>query len=210
MIFVWRVSFQVKQIFTQKTILSLIAGMLIYQTCTGLPKSFATGLSRTISPLTNRTLIFFDFSKLDAFMFKTSMLISLSIPNLICFTIVLVGTVFFIINFKQSRKLRNSMSASRGISDKTSDKDARLIRLVICICIIYIVGAAPNVGVYLAETIYPPLHVSNPYLGYFIHACYIVCNLFQATASSVNIFVYFGMGSKFMQTFKEIFLNKAN
>ena len=184
----------------------MIAGMLIYQAATGTPKSFAARLTTTTSPLTNRTVIFFDFSKLDYFMFKTSMFVSLSIPSLICFTIVVMGTVFFIINFKQSRKLRNTMSGSGEKTDKMSDKDARLIRLVIFICIIYIVGAAPNVGLYAVQTVYPSLNISNPYQGYFIHALYIVSNLFQATACSVNIFAYFVMGSKFKQILQQTFL----
>ena len=196
---------QVKRVFTQRTIFTMIAGMLIYQTVTGLPKSFATGLSTTVSPLTNRTFTFFDFTKVDIFMYNTSQFISLSLPTLICFIIVLVGTVFFIINFKQSRKLRMTMSGSGQTSNKMSDKDGRLVRLVILICIIYIVGAAPNVALYVVQTVYPSLNVSDQYLGHFTHGCYIVSNLFQATACSLNIFVYFTTGSKFNQSFKDIF-----
>ena len=199
-----------KQIFTPRTIFALITGMVIYQIATGLPKSLATGLTTTISSLTNQTVTFFDFAKLDIFMYTTSQFVSFSVPNLICFFIVLVGTVFFIINFKQSRQLRNTMSGSGEKSDKMSDKDARLIRLVIFICIIYIVGAAPNTGLFLVQTAYPPLKRNDPYFANFIHALNIASNSFQATASSVNIFVYFIMGSKFKETLKEIALCRAN
>ena len=184
--------------------------MVIYQIATGLPKSLATGLTTTTSPLTNQTITIFDFTKLDLFMYTTSQFISFSLPNLICFIIVLVGTIFFIINFKQSRQLRKTMSGSGGKSDKMSDKDARLIRLVIFICIIYIVGASPNTVLFVVQSAYPPLNRTDLYFGNFYHALNIVSNFVQGAASSVNIFVYFGMGSKFKETFKEIFLCRAN
>ena len=188
----------------------MITGMVIYQIATGLPKSLATGLTRTISPLTNKTITIFDFTKLDLYLYTTSQFISFSVPNLISFIIALVATIFFIVNFKQSRQLRKTMSGSGKKSDKISDKDARLIRLVILICIIYIVGTAPNTGVFLVQATYQPLNRADPYLGIFYRALNVITNLFQAAASSVNIFVYFGMGSKFKETFKEIFLCKSN
>ena len=206
----WRISFQVKQIFTPRNIYALMTGMVIYQIATGLPKSLATGLTTTKSPLTNQTITIFDFTKLDLFMYTTSQFISFSLPNLICFIIVLMGTIFFIVNFKQSRQLRKTMSGSGEKSDKMSDKDARLIRLVIFICIIYIVGTAPNTGVFVVQAAYPPLNRTDLYFGNFYHALNIVTNCFQATASSVNIFVYFRMGSKFKETFKEIFLCRTS
>ncbi|KAK3756711.1 hypothetical protein RRG08_018435 [Elysia crispata] len=201
---------KVKQIFTARNIYALITGMVIYQIATGLPKSLATGLTTTTSPLTNQTITIFDFAKLDMFMYTTSQSISFSLPNLICFIIVLMGTIFFIFSFKQSRQLRKTMSGSGEKSDKMSDKDARLIRLVIFICIIYIVGTAPNTVFFVVQSAYPPLNTTDLYFGNFYQSLNVVANFFQGTASSVNIFVYFRMGSKFKETFKEIFLCRAN
>ena len=64
----WLVSCQVKRIFKQRTIKSMTAEMLIYQAATGTPKSFASRLTTTTSPLTNWSVIFFDFTKFDWFM----------------------------------------------------------------------------------------------------------------------------------------------
>ena len=97
------------------------------------------------------------------------------------------------------------MSGSGEKSDKMSGKDARLIRLVIAICVIYIVGAAPSTGVFIVQTAYPPLNRTDLYFANFYIALNLTTNFFQATASSVNIFVYFGMGSKYKEMFKEIF-----
>ena len=117
-----------------------------------------------------------------------------------------MGTIFFIIYFKQSRELRKTMSGSGEKPDKMSDKDARLIHLVIVICIVYIVGTAPSTRVFFVQAAYPPLNRTDLHYANSYRALNIITNFFQATASSVNIFVYFGMGSKFKETFKEIFL----
>ncbi|KAK3795289.1 hypothetical protein RRG08_055851 [Elysia crispata] len=122
---------KVKQIFTPRNIYAMITAMVIYQIATGLPKSLAIGLTRTTSPLTNKTITIFDFTKVDMYMYTTSQFISFSVPNLISFIIALVATIFFIVNFKRSRKLRKTMSGSEEKSDKMSDKDARLIRLIL-------------------------------------------------------------------------------
>ena len=179
--------------------------MFIFQIASSLPRCFAIGLTKITSPVTNRTVVIFDLEKYNAGMFFMSMLVSFSIPGLICFVVVLVGTIFLISNFKQSRQLRKSMSGSEGISDKMSVKDARLVRSIIFICVIFIVGSTPNVLLYLIQTIYPTLNIIDPYLGNLTYAFYTVSHTFQATASSVNIFVYFGMGSRFKYTFKQTF-----
>ena len=197
--------FQVKLIFTRRNIVFFILGMFIYQIAASLPRCFAIGLTTITSPLTNWTVVIFDFNKYNAGMFFMSMLFSFSIPTVFCFIVVLVGTIFLISNFKQSRQLRKSMSGSEGISNKMSVKDARLVRCIIFICVIYIVGSTPNVVLYVVQTVYPTLNITDLYLGNLTYGFYVVSNTFQATASSVNIFVYLGMSSKFKQTFKQIF-----
>ena len=180
--------------------------MAVYQTLSGLPRSFSFGLKMIILPTNNRTRTIFDFSKYRPELFINSRFASNAIPITTCFLVVVAGTVFLIVRFKQSRQLRLSMTGSAEQSDKMSAKDIRLIRTVISICVIYIVGVLPNVSLYAACTIYPDLNVSNPYFGKFLLLAYYVCDVFQAMSSSVNIFVYFNMGSRYKDTFRQTFL----
>ena len=196
--------FQVKLIFTRRTVTWLIGGMAVYQVASGLPRNFAIHLTSIMSPIHNKTLIVFDFQRFKTKLFNTSVFASYSIPTFVLFIVVLVGTIFLINSFKQSRQLRDSMTGSE--KSALSNKDARLIRLVIFICIFYIVSSAPVVMIFITSFVYPDFNDTNLYLKNLLYLSHSIGELFQALSSSINIFVYFRMGSKYKDTFKQIFL----
>ena len=198
---------QVKLIFSRRTVTWLIGGMAVYQVASGLPRSFAIHLTSVISPMHNRTMIGFDFGRFKTKLFMTSVFASYSIPTFILFIVVLVGTIFLINSFKQSRQLRDSMTGSEKSS--LSNKDSRLIRLVIFICMFYIISAAPLVLIFITSFIYPDFNDTNLYLKNLLLVSHSIGELFQALSSSINIFVYFRMGSKYKDTFKQIFLRHS-
>ena len=170
----------------------LIGGMVIYQIASGLPRSFGVRLSWMISPMTNRTFVNYDIYRPRFYV--TSLFASFSIPNLICLIVIVTGTIFLITKFKESRMLRGSMTGSGKESEKLSDKDIRLVRSVIFICVIFIAGSSPSVLLYIVSTIYPAVHIDNPYLGNLTLLITLLGTTFQAMSCSVNIFVYLWMG----------------
>ena len=177
----------------------LIGGMVIYQIASGLPRSFGVRLIWMTSPLTNLTFVTYNIFKPR--MVVASLLASFSIPILICFIVIVIGTIFLITKFKESRMLRGSMTGS----EKLSDKDIRLVRSVISICIIFIAGSSPSVLLYVVSTAFPSLHFDNPYLGHLTNLIQIVGVTLQAVSCSVNIFVYLRMGSRYKQIFLQMF-----
>ena len=184
-------------------------GMAVYQIVGGLPRSFGIGLTVTTSSRTNRTLVIFDPAKYNVRLSLISLLASSSIPTLVCFIVVLVGTVFLITRFKHSRRLRDSMTttahAHADRMEKITDKDAKLVRCVIVICCFYIFGVSPQVGLFIATTAEPSFNSFDPYLGNVVQALVSFGMLFQAISCSVNILVYFSLSSKFKQTLKQMF-----
>ncbi|KAK3799577.1 hypothetical protein RRG08_053206 [Elysia crispata] len=152
---------KVKRIFTGKTVVCLIVGMVIYQIASGLPRSFAITLKIITSPVTNRTIIV--LIDMDHGVLLQSFFFSYSIPTFLCFSIVVVGTIFLVRKFKQSRQMRASMTRTGQESDKISDKDFRLIRSVIFICVVYIIGATPNILISIASGIHPRMKMNDPY-----------------------------------------------
>ena len=200
--------YQVKRIFTGKTVVCLIVGMVIYQIASGLPRSFAITLKIITSPVTNRTIIV--LIDMDHGVLLQSFFFSYSIPTFLCFSIVVVGTIFLVRKFKQSRQMRASMTRTGQESDKISDKDFRLIRSVIFICVVYIIGATPDILISIASGIHPRMKMNDPYFGNFANALVAIGIFFQAISCSVNIFLYFRMGSRFKKTVKQIFLCNSN
>ena len=198
--------FQVKLIFTRRTIICLIGGMAVYQIASGLPRAFAIHLTSVISPIHNRTSVIFDFDRFKPRLFNNSIFVSYSVPTFILFIVVLVGTIFLINSFKQSRQLRDSMTGSEKSS--LSNKDARLVHMVIFICMIYIVSAAPLVLIFITSFIYPDF-TETLYFHNLYYASHIIGDLFQAISGSINIIVYFRMGSKYKDAFKHVFLRHS-
>ena len=196
--------FQVKLISTRRTIIWLIGGMVVYQIASGFPRNFAIHLTSTISPINNRTVVVYGHDQSDFKLFMTSVFACYSIPTSCLFIVVLIGTIFLINSFKQSRQLRDSMTGSEKSS--LSNKDAKLIRLVIFICVFYIVSAAPLVLIFITAAVYPDFNDTNPYLKNFLHASHCIGELSQAFSGSINIVVYFRMGSKYKDTLKKVFL----
>ena len=194
---------QVKLIFTRRTIIWLIGGMTVYQVASGLPRNFAVHLTTVISPINNRTSIVFDFDRFNADLFMYSVFASQSIPTSVLFIVVLIGTIFLTNSFKQSRQLRDSMTGSEKSS--LSNKDARLVHMVIFVCVFYIISAAPLVLIFITAAVYPDFNYANLYLKNVLYASHSINDLFQVLSSSVNIIVYFRMGSKYKDIFKQIF-----
>ena len=181
--------------------------MVIYQIASGLPRSFGVRIVKTISPLTNRTLLI--YTPFNPRLVTTSYFVSFSLPNTVCFAVVVVGTIFLISKFKSSRRLRDSMTKSGKSLSNISEKDIKLVRSMIFVCCIYIIGSAAGVVIYIVSTAYPTLQGDNPYLGTLITAFIVHANLFQAVSCSVNILVYFRMGSKFKKTFFQLFFCRS-
>ncbi|KAK3713854.1 hypothetical protein RRG08_033826 [Elysia crispata] len=173
----------------------------------GLPRSFGVRFVWTTSALTNRTII--SYVMFNPRLISLSFFVSFSVPNLICFIIVVLGTVFLISKFKQSRQLRSTMSVTGEKSNKLSDKDVRLVRSMILISALYIFGAAPNVLLYVIPAAYPSLYIDNPYLGNLFAVFLIIAGVIQAISCSVNIFVYVGMGTNFRKTFGEMVSSRS-
>ena len=177
--------------------------MAVYQVASGLPRAFAIHLTRIMSLINNKRFIGFKFKRLNYQLFMTSVFASNSIPTSVLFIVVLVGTIVLINSFKRSRQLRDSMTGSEKSS--LSNKDARLVQVVIFICIFYIVSAAPLVLIFITVAVYPDFNHTNSYLKNFFYASHFISDLFQSISGSINIIVYFRMGSKYKDTFKQIF-----
>ncbi|RUS88440.1 hypothetical protein EGW08_003777 [Elysia chlorotica] len=200
---------KVNRIFSQKSIAALIGSMVIYQIASGLPRSFGIVLQWGVSPKTNKTLITFVTS--NPRLIITSYLASYSIPVLTSFFVVVLGTVFLITKLKQNSQLRVSLKGlQNNQANKLSDKELRLVRTMVFICIIFIVGSTPGILMSVATNVHPPLNTDDPYLGFLCMACFDISVIFISVHSSVNIFVYLRMGSNYRRTFSEIFLSKSS
>ena len=130
-----------------------------------------------------------------------------AIPSTTCFFIVVITTIFLVV------KLRRNLQWRRGAStqtDKTSEKENRIVRTIIAVSTIFIICFFPNVANFFTQIIYPPFRFDNPYLGTLTIVMFTISGVFQAISSSINIFFYYRMSSKFKKNFTESFLCHKN
>ena len=195
---------QVKLIFTRRTVVCFMVGMVLYQLANVIVHYLHINLIFMKDPVTNRTMFFFDVVNYNQRVGIISILLSFSIPTFACFLLVTIGTIFLVVKLRQSADFRKSMTVMRP--DKISTKDKAVSKIVIGICVIYIICLSPNVASYVVSTAFSEFHTFNPVYGNIAHLSLIVSYLFQTISSSMNLFVYLQMMSKFREMFKSVFL----
>ncbi|RUS70874.1 hypothetical protein EGW08_021363 [Elysia chlorotica] len=126
-----------------------------------------------------------------------------AIPSTTCFFIVVITTIFLVIRLRRSLQFRRDTASQ---SEKSSDKENRIVRTIIAISMIFIICFFPNVANFFAQIIYPPFRFDDPYLGNLTIIMFTFSGVFQAISSSINIFFYYKMSSKFKRTFSKIII----
>ena len=128
-----------------------------------------------------------------------------AIPLTTCFFIVVITTVSLIINLRRQQRWRRETASQ---SDKSSDKENKLVRTIIAISTLFIICSFPYVAIFITEAVYPPYRHKDPYLGSLSTIILSVSGVFQAVSSAVNIFFYYRMSSRFNKVFSACFLLK--
>ena len=191
--------------FTRRTVAGTLLVMILYELATTLPHFLSMALTRVKSPLTNKTILAFDFINYNERVGILSTLLSFSIPTSISFLIVIVGTILLVVKLQQSSNFRRSI-AGNSWETAISARDRTLSRSIIGICVMYIVCLSPNVVIFLVSTAFPPFHIRDPVYG---NVAYLSINfgiLVQGINASMNMFVYLHMMSPYRKTFKKLFL----
>ena len=130
-----------------------------------------------------------------------------TIPTAVCFPIITISTSFLTIRLKQTIKWRQT-SMDRSRSD--SHKERKAARSVIFICSMFIICFLPNVLILFASAVHGNLSLFDPYLRWLLNILYVFSFLFQTLNSSLNIFVYYYMSSRFSVVFRDVFMSKKH
>ena len=130
-------------------------------------------------------------------------------PNFIMYSLLLLGSILFIIVFKRGIQARKSLTAKNKHSD--SVKERRLMQSILVMCIIYIITSCPRtvnrvlIFIFnLVESDFEDIYYSVALEQYFFVPQYML----QSINHSFNIFVYLSMNSKFRRLFCQMFCLK--
>ena len=130
---------------------------------------------------------------------------SFTAPTLICFPIVVISTSILIFRLKNTRTWRDTV-VKQPNSD--SSKEKKVARSVIFICSMFIICFLPNIVTLIGNAAVTRFSLTDPYLKWLVHIIFLVTFFFQTLNSSINIFVYYSMSTRFRGVFKDVFFPK--
>ena len=185
--------FQVKEIFTPKRTMFLILIMVIYQMV------FIFLLFLNPGPPYDVV------NKKKSLYFMSSS----SVPSFICFFVVFVSTLLLVVKLKQNVEWRSN-AAKQSNTSSGSAREMKAAKCVVAICTIFIICFTPTIVLVVTGLIYPKFTHQDPYLGTLMRSLYALSILMQVLSSSINIFVYYAMGSKYRDVFNALFCRRKD
>ncbi|GFN74557.1 chemosensory receptor a [Plakobranchus ocellatus] len=173
---------------------------------------FIPNLNRTILntiPVNNDLAILFE---------KISIAICGVIQPLLAFSIVLICTVLLVIQLRKISSWRTSVTSTKSqraqpeenpaasssaAEARISQKEERLVRMIVAIATIFIVSYIPTCITLLCYVVFEEFNLFGVYRRLFIVSGYII-SLGQPISGSVNILIYYKMASKFRTVFRRL------
>ncbi|XP_012939252.2 tachykinin-like peptides receptor 86C [Aplysia californica] len=200
------VPLKVKTMITVKrTVIALVS---IYVAMIGalLLVFYALRLEPRYSPLKNETKIRIVYIT-NGFAIESAVILINAFSQLITFSIVIICSIILVQNLISKSKWRKSTSSS-GDHDAFSNRDKKVVKLVLFIAIIFTVCLSPSVINFIAQSLEPEYTASGKYGDLFllILVVWSFSASLSATNSAVNIFVYYNMSSKYKQILDKMFL----
>ncbi|GFN76437.1 chemosensory receptor a [Plakobranchus ocellatus] len=157
-------------------------------------------------------------SELAILLEKISIAICGVIQPLLAFSIVLICTVLLVVQLKKISFWRMSATSAKSqrvqpeenpaarsfaTEAKISQKEERLVRMVVAIATIFIVSYIPTCISLFCYVVFDELNLFGVYRRLFIVSSYIT-SIGQPISGSVNILIYYKMASKFRSVFRRL------
>ncbi|GFO35277.1 chemosensory receptor a [Plakobranchus ocellatus] len=149
---------------------------------------------------------------------KISFTICGVIQPLLAFSILLICTVLLVVQLRKISSWRMSVTSAKsqrvqpeqnpGASSsaaeaRISQKEERLVRMVVAIATIFIVSYIPNCIMLLCFVVFDEFAMFGAYRRISVVSSYIT-SLGQPISGSINIIIYYKMASKFRSVFRRL------
>lgn len=127
-----------------------------------------------------------------------------SILGFVSFINVIIFTSILVVQLNRQAKWRRKVNADKTRSEAISCKERKTVIMVVMIAIVLIACYAPGVLLSLVTFFEPEFSVGGQYVNAFF-ALWSFVFVFEALNSSVNIFIYYHMSTKYRRTFRMVF-----
>lgn len=194
---------KVKQIITKKTSILIICLMYFVNIACLLPEYATAYLGWRFVPSRNATLlnIIFRSSRrnVEGIVFVFQILLGMA-----SFVGVVVFTALLVSKLRQSSQFRQQVTSDISKLQAISSRDKKTVKMVVLIASVLIVCYTPAAVISLASCIVgPEFNIRGKYTN-ICEAMWSVALTVETINSSVNIFIYYFMSSKYRHIFNEI------
>lgn len=191
----------VKQIITPRRASIIMVCIYSLTLLSVLPLWYTTYIDWKFYPNLNKTLLGLSFTN-DREHVEGIVLIVHAIMGTLSFAAVVIFTMILIRKLNQKSTWRKTVCMESQQVSKTN-KDKQTIKTVVLIATILIICYIPSAVLFLTTFFVPDFSVSGRFTGLFMTA-WSFGFLFETINSSVNIFLYWSMSSKYRATFRAI------
>ncbi|GFS14514.1 chemosensory receptor A [Elysia marginata] len=170
-----------------------------------------------LSPQTNRTTLeLVVVNKPGLALLETVMHYMVGLMSVfLAFIFIVVCTVFLVVHLKRSSEWRKA--AISGTATEASDtskvsskkpmltKEERLVKMVVSIAAVFIVCFTPTAVYHLCQAFVPGFSLFGRHRN-LVSVLYMPTSILQSLSASVNIFIYYSMGTRFRNAFRQLLL----
>ncbi|CAL1538396.1 unnamed protein product, partial [Lymnaea stagnalis] len=192
---------KVKTILTPSRTVAINVIIYVIMAAAVVPVYLACRLEPSFSPSLNRSVVSLVYGEygheLESFSLSFNVFAQLT-----AFTLVVLCTTGLTRTFLHKVQWRNKASSS-GSNAGMSTRDKKLVKMIILIAAIFIVSSLPGVVGILAMSCYEDYNITGRYKNLFVTTWTFFFAL-GSINSTVNIFVYLHMSTKFRETFVSI------
>lgn len=200
---------KVQNIITPKRTAFILCLIYFLNIATLFPEYATSYLGWRFVPSKNKTLIGIIFTSSRIYV-EGIVFVLHSLFGMASFLGVIILTTLLVSKLQQSSNWRKEVTSNYNKLIEISNRDKKTVKMVVFIACVLIACYTPGVIIALATFIVGPEFNIR---GHFINICEAMWSIavsFQCVNSSVNIFVYYTMSSKYRQTFNDVILKRNN
>ncbi|XP_005098168.1 uncharacterized protein LOC101862412 [Aplysia californica] len=193
---------KVKTIITPTTTNVVLVGIYLTMIVSVVPVYYSISLGPRFFPGRNATKIGLIYTE-DGLNTKDVCLSINTLSQIAAFIAVLVCTVILVQNLLVKSKWRQSTSSSAK-QESVTNRDKKVVKMILLCAVIFIVCLLPGTLNIIAQFSINEYNMVGRYHNLYL-LTWTVLNSMEAVNSTVNIFVYYNMSSKYKEILREMF-----
>lgn len=196
-------SVKVKQVVTPQRVFFTIVCIYVLFISSGAPVYVVNRIQLKFFPMRNKTVLGLVHLDYPDSVENISYIINNVLFPFAAFLVIIVCTVILVVHLQNKSRWRRSTATSTQSLNACNRSD-RVAKMVVMISVIFIACFTPLSINFIAMTIEPELSLGGKYVNVLLTIMGVGFAL-EAVNSSVNIFIYYYMSSRYRGVFHQLF-----